>query len=95
MVAVPGELKQSVLSDATNEALRAESASTDSQDAEDRHAQLNSGHSIPRLGWGSFHTQGTSAKKGVKDAVNAGFRVQFLRHANLQCCNVAIRCDAF
>ena len=36
---------------------------------------LNSGHTIPRLGWGSFNSKGRESTNAVVDAVNAGFRV--------------------
>lgn len=35
---------------------------------------LNSGHTIPRLGWGSFNSKGRESTNAVVDAVNAGFR---------------------
>ncbi len=46
--------------------------------AESRHVRLNSGCTMPLLGWGSSGAKDTDAVQAVKAAIKAGFRV---RHA--------------
>ena len=84
-------LKQSVLTDATNEGVRTETTG----DLRETHALLNSNHHIPRLGWGSFHTGGDLARRAVKDAVDAGFRVRCGLGATpaVDCCYLASNCQ--